>query len=250
MPFSFRKHIVPPLIGVTVMAGVLGLLNGELIWARIHYAFAGRNSAAAIIIPHPPVASATIASTPKADPNAPSSLVVPSINVNAPIVFDEPSTVEWKVQIALRHGTVHYGNTALPGQNGTVVIVGHSSGQPWAPGDYKWIFTLLDKVKVGDQLQINYQGIAYVYQVTDTKVISPDDLSVLNQAATPTLSLITCTPVGTSTNRLVVHAKQISPAPAHTTAAPAARPTVKPSKTDIPGADHSTSLWSAIKSWF
>lgn len=250
MPFSFRKHIVPPVAGVLVMAAVLGLLNGELIWARLHYSFTKRDSTAAIIVKQPPKATDTPAPAPKPDPSKPASVIIPSIDVNAPVVFDEPATVEWKVQLALRRGTVHYGDTAVPGQSsGNVVIVGHSSGQPWAPGDYKWVFTLLDKVKVGDQVQINYQGIAYVYQVTDTVVVDPTDASVLAPTDKPTLSLVTCTPVGTSKNRLVVRAKQISPAPVTPKATePAAKPT--PKKADLPGSDHTTSLWQSIKSWF
>ncbi|HSW66288.1 MAG TPA: class D sortase [Bacillota bacterium] len=248
MPFSFRKHILPPLAGVLVMVGVLGALNGELIAARVHYHFSRRNPAAAVIVAQAPKATHTPVEI-KADPSAPASIIIPSIDVHAPVVFDETSTVEWKVQLALRRGTVHYGDTAVPGKNGNVVIIGHSSGQPWAPGDYKWIFTLLDKVKVGDQIQVNYQGNPYVYQVTDTAVVDPDDMTVLTQTTEPTLSLITCTPVGTSKNRLVVHAKQISPAPVKPVTA-ATKPAAKPANVNLPGSDHSTSLWQTIKSWF
>ncbi len=249
MPFSFRKHIVPPLAGVTAMILVLAALNAELIWARAHYTFYKPQASAAIIIHHPDATPVTPA--PKPDPNKPATIEIPSIGVNAPVIFSETTTVEWRIQIALRSGTVHYGTTAVPGQNtGNVVIIGHSSGQPWAPGDYKWVFTLLNQVKVGDQIQINYQGIPYIYQVTDTRVISPDDTSVLNQTDSPTLSLITCTPVGTSKNRLVVHAKQISPAPAEATAPVVVSKPKTTTKVIIPGSDHNTSLWQTIKSWF
>jgi sortase A len=242
-PFSFRKHIVPPVIGVVVMATVFGLLNGEYLMARWRYQFTPRAVAAASVAAPPP----TTAPAPKPDPSTPSELSIPTINVTAPIVF-EPSVSEGNIQHALRNGVVHYATTSVPGQPGNVVIIGHSSGQPWAPGNYKWIFTLLQKVHPGDHLYVSYQGISYVYDVTDSIIVEPNDVSVLNPTTEPTLSLITCTPVGTSKHRLVVHARQVSPKPITATNK---KPATKPASTKItlPGSDHSTSLWRSIRGW-
>jgi sortase A len=244
MPFSFRKHILPPAVGIFAMLLVFAALNSELIVAEVRYRFAKRQPVANLVVPAQASPTAVL---PKPDPSKPSSITIPAISVNAPITF-EPSTADWQIQIDLRHGVVHYGPTAVPGQNGNVVIVGHSSGVAWAPGNYKWIFTLLNKLKTGDQIEISYQGINYVYQVTGSEVISPTDMSVLNQTSTPTLSVITCTPVGTSTNRLVIHAKQISPSPVKTMAKPA--PKLAPVAKDLPGgSDHSTSFWGSVGHW-
>jgi LPXTG-site transpeptidase (sortase) family protein len=208
-----RKHYIGlTLLGVFLTVAILGVLNGPWVTAELKYRFSHHTrtvnvlaaSTAAPGTPSPVV-------TPKPDPSAPSEIYIPAIDVKAPIVF-EPTRVEWKVQLALRNGVVHYGDTAVPGQNGNVAIFGHSSGQAWAPGDYKWIFTLLDKLRPGDQIKISYQGLSYIYEVTDSTVVAPTDLDVIAQTSKPTLTLITCTPVGTSTNRLVVHAKQIEPA--------------------------------------
>src|SRR5436305_2056438 len=117
VPFSFKRHILPPFIGLLTMVIVLGLLNGELIWARMHYHFSHRVAAATYIIQP----TAKPAPAPKPDPSKPAEIIIPAINVHAPVVFDEPSTVEWKVQLALRRGPVHYSNTAVPGQDGTAV---------------------------------------------------------------------------------------------------------------------------------
>ena len=94
-----------------------------------------------------------------------------------------------------------------------MVIFGHSSGQVWAPGDYKFIFTLLNKVAVNDAVYVDYNGTRYTYKVTGTEVVNPSDVKVLDQGTGHNLTLITCTPVGTSKSRLIVHAAQISPAP-------------------------------------
>lgn len=163
-----------------------------------------------------PAAQTTTANTTAAVTAAP-TISIPKINVNAPVVY-EPSVAEANVLKALESGIVHYGNTASPGQNGNAVFFGHSSNDWWEPGNYKFVFVLLDKLTVGDQFSINYQSHQYVYQVTNIKVVPPTDLSVLNQTTAPTATLITCTPPGTSWKRLVVQAKQISPAPTAATA--------------------------------
>lgn len=152
--------------------------------------------------------TASTAAVVTADP----TISIPKINVNAPVVY-ESSIAEANVLKALESGIVHYGNTAMPGQNGNTVFFGHSSNDWWEPGNYKFVFVLLDKLSVGDQFSINYQSHQYVYEVTNIKVVAPTDLSVLNQTSTPTATLITCTPPGTSWKRLVVQAKQISPVP-------------------------------------
>lgn len=140
-------------------------------------------------------------------------IVIPKINVNAPVVL-EPSLAEKNIQRSLQNGVVHYAGTALPGEPGNVAIVGHSSNDWWEPGNYKFVFALLEKVTVGDKIQVNYNSHKYVYEVINTKVVEPTDLSVLAPTAEPTLTLITCTPPGTSWKRLIVSARQIEPVPA------------------------------------
>jgi LPXTG-site transpeptidase (sortase) family protein len=213
-PFSFRRNVLPPLLGFMVFAGVLGLLNHQWVIAQAQYRFYQPNTQATAVIE---------ATSPDKDSV---KLLIPKINVDAPIVYDEPSFADWKVQTALRRGPVHFGTTALPGQAGNMVVVGHSSGVAWAPGDYKFVFTLLDKLTVGDRILLDYKGTRYIYKVSETKVVKPSDLSVVQSTTKPQLTLITCTPVGTSTNRLVVIAKQVSPKPE--TATPINSEDVKP----------------------
>lgn len=137
---------------------------------------------------------------------------IPKINVSAPLVFAK-SNIEADFQKDLESGVVHYANTAMPGEPGNSVLFGHSSNDWWEPGNYKFVFVLLEKLVVGDTFSVNYNSKQYVYQVTETKVIEPTDLSVLNSTGTPEMTLITCTPPGTSWKRFVVRSKQISPEP-------------------------------------
>lgn len=181
-----------------------------------------------------PVVTATVPSNP--------IISIPKINATAPIIF-EPSYDEAKIQKALEGGVVHYGGTPNPGEPGNSVIVGHSSNDWWEPGAYKYVFILLDKMVVGDTYSVNYNSKQYIYQVTEVLVVAPNDLSVLKATTEPTMTLITCTPPGTTWKRLVIKAKQISPTPT-LTAVP------KPGTTTgvLPG--NAPSFWEKVQSFW
>ena len=173
-------------------------------------------------------------------------ITIPKINVNAPIVFAK-SNIEAAIQKDLENGVVHYANTALPGQNGNSVIFGHSSNDWWEPGGYKFVFVLLDKLQIGDTFTVNYNSQQYLYEVYETKVVEPTDLSVLNQPATPEMTLITCSPPGTSWKRLIVRAKQIHPAPS---AQKAVKPTQTTTATDTTLPGSSSGITETIGNWW
>ncbi len=144
----------------------------------------------------------TIASSP--------TLIVPKIGVTAPVVFVN-TTEEASIQEGLRSGVVHYYQTALPGEVGNSFITGHSSNYWWDKGAYNYIFANLDKLAVGDQAKIYYNGKKYLYQVREVKVVEATEMSVLDQTPKPTLTLMTCTPPGTSWKRLIVSFDQVAP---------------------------------------
>lgn len=136
----------------------------------------------------------------------PSKLIIPEIQVDAPIIWNIDSA---DITQNLEKGVVHYKGTALPGQTGNIFITGHSSYYSWAQGDYKTVFALLDKIKIGDKIYLQHLGKTLIYEVNETKVVSPDDLSSLNPTSNKTLTLMTCVPVGTNLQRLIVTAHQV-----------------------------------------
>ena len=109
---------------------------------------------------------------------------------------------------------VHYGGTALPGEYGNTVVFGHSTlPQFYNPKSYKTIFSTLPTLKEGDEIDIAYDGISYVYKVFEMFVSEPSDLSALEQRFDDSyLTLITCVPPGTYWQRLHVRAKLVRPA--------------------------------------
>lgn len=141
---------------------------------------------------------------------AASQVVIPKINVTAPIIFVD-SREEKTIQANLSNGVVHYAGTAQPGEVGNAFITGHSSNYWWVKGSYNYIFVNLDKMQIGDQAKVYHNGKKIVYQVAEKRVVAPEDLSVLNQTDTPTLTLMTCTPPGTNWKRLIVKLDQVAP---------------------------------------
>jgi sortase A len=137
-------------------------------------------------------------------------MVIPKIELDAPITWSVKNT-DAEVQSALKNGLVNLQGTSLPGEAGNVFITGHSSDLPWSNGNYKTIFSLLNKMVVGDIIMLKYQNKEFIYKVHEVKVVQPDDLSVLDQTNDSILTLMTCTPVGTTLRRLIVASKQIYP---------------------------------------
>jgi sortase A len=133
------------------------------------------------------------------------SLSIPKLNIHNATVTIAGDDLDTSL--------VHYGGTALPGEYGTTVIFGHSTLiQLYNPTNYKTIFSLLPTLKVGDEIDIAYDGISYQYKVFDMTVTDPSDLSALEQTYDDSyLTLITCVPPGTIWERYHVKARLVRP---------------------------------------
>lgn len=108
----------------------------------------------------------------------------------------------------LMKGLVQYPGTSMPGQYGNAVVFGHSVlPQFFNPKNYRTIFSTLPKLQAGDEILINFDGIAYKYIVLEKVETPAGDVSVLEQHYDDEyLSLITCVPPGTYLKRLIVRA--------------------------------------------
>lgn len=176
-------------------------------------------------------------------PTSTPEVIIPKINVEIPVNYNETSTNENNIENDLMDGVVHYPTTSLPGQNGNAAFFGHSSNNIFNKGKYKFAFVLLHTLVNGDTFYLTYSGKVYVYKVISHNIVDPSDVGVLNPVAsqTATATLITCDPPGTSLHRLIVVGQQISPDPSGNTAASAQ--TLRPSSTAILPNDGPT-LWS------
>lgn len=138
---------------------------------------------------------------------------IPKIGVAAPMVWPS-STSEGVINENLLKGIVHYPGTAEPGQKGNVFLTGHSSYYWWVPSDYRTVFTLVPKLVPGDEIIVYHKGVRYSYRVTDYQDVKPTNTDSLKPTTDPVVTLSTCVPIGTSYERRIVRAKQVSPDPA------------------------------------
>ena len=105
---------------------------------------------------------------------------------------------------------VNFGGTAVPADKGNAVIFGHSTlPQLYDSKNYKTVFTFLYELVPGDEIFINIDNIIYKYVVENITVIDPKNTSsVFQQNYTDSfLTLVTCTPPGTTWKRLIIRTR-------------------------------------------
>lgn len=109
----------------------------------------------------------------------------------------------------LKASLVHYLPESMPGEYGNVAIFGHSTlPQLYNVKDYKTIFTYLPSLEKGDTIKIKVADVEYEYEVTNSFVVDPSEVSILEQTKDGSyLTLVTCVPPGTYWKRLVVKAR-------------------------------------------
>ena len=104
---------------------------------------------------------------------------------------------------------VNYGGTAIPPQKGTAVVFGHSTLPQWFnPKDYKTIFATLHELRVGDEIQVEVSKLIFIYKIYNISVVDASDISMFEQRFDDSyLTLVTCTPPGTTWKRLLIKAR-------------------------------------------
>ena len=140
--------------------------------------------------------------------------------------------VEGTGEAQLQGGPGHYLNTALPGQAGNAGIAGHRT-------TFAAPFYNLNELVKGDPIFVLTSQGLFRYNVTGSEIVSPNDNAVLDSSlSAPELTLTTCNPRYSASQRLVVFALL------DTTMAPA-RPTGTGSDKNHPSAVPRTSVPAA-----
>lgn len=133
---------------------------------------------------------------------------VPSYTLSIPKLGIENAVVSTE-NYELAKNLVNYGGKAIPPETGNTVIYGHST-LPYLfnTKDYKTIFATLYKLGINDTFTVNVEGIIYSYRIHSITVVEPEDTSIFSQDKdTSHITLVTCTPPGTTWKRLIVKAK-------------------------------------------
>lgn len=137
----------------------------------------------------------------------PNESVVPTINAEStltiPKIGVEISVVEGDDEHALDLGAWRLPTTSMNPKVGNMAIAAHRYKRRPPASE---TFYLLDKLVPGDLITLQWHGLPYAYVVADTHVVAPSAVEVLAPSRTPTLTLITCTPLFSTAQRLVVTA--------------------------------------------
>lgn len=199
------RRLMPLFAGIFVVLFILFLQYNRLIFAPIMaYVAPNSDEVATGIEPINPTITQAVSPEPR--------LIIPKLNIDVPVAFGI-STDE--VMSAMNRGVAQFsipGANALPGQVGNLVLSGHSAGDIYSSNPYKFIFSGLERLDNGDLIYVNYESVRYTYQMVRREVVEPTDVSALiYETDKPMITLITCTPLGTSRYRLLITGEQISP---------------------------------------
>lgn len=199
-----RRRLIPLLAGVAVTLLILFLQYNRLIFAPIMAYVSPGNAPASGIEAIDPTITQSVSPDPR--------LIIPKLNIDVPVHFGISLS---EVMSSMNYGVAHYriaGASAYPGEIGNTVITGHSAGDIYSSNQYKYIFSGLERLEDGDLIYINYNSVRYTYRVVKKEVVEPTNVAALVvETDKPLLTLVTCTPLGTSRYRLLVTAEQIAP---------------------------------------
>ena len=122
-------------------------------------------------------------------------LDVPRLGISTPVISGDDEQ-------ALDVAVGHLADTPLPWEHGNSTVAAHRDG----------LFRPLEHVRRGDIVRMRTAHGDFDYAVRDTRIVAPDDLSVLANGRTDSLTLITCYPfayVGHAPQRFIVRAERV-----------------------------------------
>lgn len=112
------------------------------------------------------------------------------------------AVVEGADESELQHAAGHVSGTAFPGEPGNIGIAAHRDT----------FFRPLRNIRMKDLIRVTTPRGEYRYRVVSTKIVSPEDVEVLNPGRGEELTLVTCFPfyyVGPAPKRFIVRARRV-----------------------------------------
>lgn len=130
-------------------------------------------------------------------------LKVPAADINLPVYHSTDDGV-------LRIGVGHVEGSSLPsGGEGTHAVLSSHTGMAGAR-----LFTDLTKVREGDLFTLNILGETLTYKVYQIETVLPDETRSLKiEPGRDLVTLVTCTPYGINSHRLLVHGERTENVP-------------------------------------
>lgn len=127
---------------------------------------------------------------PTPGPEQANRIQIPAIGIDAPIVQGDG----WE---QLKKGVGQHIGSANPGEKGNVVLSAHND-------IFGEIFRELDRLKPGDEITVYTNQRAYTYVVSESQVVEPTEVSLMENTSQPTLTLISCYPYLVDDQRIAI----------------------------------------------
>lgn len=136
------------------------------------------------------------------------SIEIPKIGIEAPVVLVRDNNEE-NFKSALEKGVLLYPDSALPGEQGRTIILGHSAPPGWPKINYDWVFSNLGELETGDEFYIYFNHYQYSYRVTKKYFLARgEEIPSLNLTNSKSMViLISCWPPGKDAERIGVEAE-------------------------------------------
>ena len=136
-------------------------------------------------------------------PELPVKIIIPAINLSATVA--NPATTDTAVlDQDLLSGAVRYPTSARLGEEGNVVLFGHSSYLPIVGNQAYKTFDGIQKLVAGNTITVDSSDMAYTYQVRSVAKESANDAVIPLSVAGKELTLSTCDSFSATTDRFVV----------------------------------------------
>lgn len=185
---------------------------GYLFATLVVFGFSVYGLALADLLPEAPAATVAVTATHAtssaavhAAPELPTAIHIPSINLSVTVANPDTTNVE-KLDELLLSGTVRYPTSGKLGENGNVIVFGHSSYLPVVHNKAYKAFNEIQKLKTGDRILVQGTSVTYVYAVEGVRQADAGTDAIPLTVSGQMLTLATCDSFGKSTDRFIVTA--------------------------------------------
>ena len=127
------------------------------------------------------------------------TLIIPKIAVSSPILEGDAGVLD--------KGTWHrFPDRGNPEKGGNFILAAHRYVFAWLPQQVSKQSVLynIDKLELGDDIFIDWQGKRYSYKVSEKRTVKPNETSIELASNTPKLTLYSCTREGQNDGREVI----------------------------------------------
>lgn len=146
-------------------------------------------------------------------PELPTHIEIPEIGLKAAI--ENPTSTNVAVlDRALNTGAVRYPTSAKLGQEGNVILFGHSSYLPIVNNQSYKAFNGIQELTAGDRIFVTGSSRTFVYEVVSVREADAEEDAIPLTAVGNRLTLATCDSFGQKSDRFVVTADLVESYPA------------------------------------